>query len=1629
MKKYRIFPKPKKVVYLDNSFKLGNVCLNIDKFAKDTTKDKAQIIFEELNINLCKSSEETIDTKVFIGIDRNYQDLKGYKLCIENNSIKIIAKDQDMAYYALLSLKQILSQSEDTIQCLYIEDYPSFDIRGIIEGYYGVPWTFQERKDLMKFGAKLKNNVFIYAPKDDPYHRERWYDLYPDEYLDQLSQLAQLGKETRNMLVWTIAPFYKQGINEDNLEESIKLIVAKFEQMYHIGVRQFGVLADDVGAMDPMLAVKVMAELSRWKSTKNGVRDFIFCPGSYSLTDFWDAVELNIYEKNFPDDVHLIHTGAKVCAALSCHEIQEYKNKEISEEYKGENVKRRDPVFWLNWPVNDIDKDFRKLHLGAASMLESDLTGLKGLIINPMQEAYASLIAIYQMSLYSWNNLDFDSDMAWESAINYLEVNCPRQLQSISKHMSNQDARGIYGLNESWDLDEMLQGYKGEQVELTRGLKEYFSHLIEDIDIYLINASNLQLRNDLLPYINNLRAKSQSIVYYLDARSAFMSGSHSLAKALFDEAELCRTKAGQYSIVVDPANGRQLQAQSGTKVINPLLEDLREDLIKYLKIDKYQLGTSLYYSGYANSKFYRIPMLFKTEKGSLLAICDRRNNVIDDFGDIDLVVRRREKGGVFSDQKKIVDLPAKTLTNVSSFSIDASIVQSKKSHRIFLFTTVYPVSKGFEDTNLGSGYVEVDGKKYLELIDRKGQRFYLRGSKVFTMDGKDTAFSVKIDDVQPFTNLGSVYQGEMLIGNLLANIGPFSINTSSYILMVSSDDDGISWKNPRILNGSLKKDFMKFLGISPSKGLYLEDGRMVVPAYFTNEWNDQSSCFIISDNDGETWRLGAMANDKRKVEGQELHVDQEYKHRYCLGESSPVLCEDGSIMLIMRNYHYGRPLNLLYAKSLDKGDSFEKTIGELAGKSQSWCQMSALILKRKDKEYLIVSQPSSYGNWNRLNGYFYLYEIVDGSPKYIKSKIIDSGNFQYSSLVQIDDNHLAAFYEKGENMYGDRPQLIYKEFDLDYIFEDSLDSFNVEYRICPNVKEINYDNEIIEYGFIETGNIESKDNYLLNMIEDMQASYSYPNIDKSLVINLEFIDNKWNDRFDYYEIYIGNQIYIKAIDEYSAHYALLTLEQILKQAKGMVRSLEIKDYANQKIRGVIEGYYGIPWGNKKRGDIMEFSSRMKGNVFIFAPKDDPYHREKWYEPYPIEMLEEIGELATLGGKIKTRYLWTISPFKKDSWPISEDNYHEALEKLIGKFEQLYSCGVRQFGVLGDDVGQLPRSVVIKVMNELSTWRKNKKDVYELLFVPESYVLADWGFNPDELDDYSKNFPDDVYIMFTGDNTCAPLTQRAINSFKHRDCKIGERLDPLFWLNWPVNDMDRTEYRRVFMGKASMLEARVKNLVGTITNPMEEAYASMPAIYQVLDYGWNTEMFNCEKSWEASFDSIDSKCSKQLMNIAKHMASSDQTGIEGSDESELLYGLYLELEGAMNSQDTDKRLYLLRSLQEEFEQIKESIVYFEKNSDFVELKADLNPYLENLLHKVKAALIYLECIYAKGYTDINKKELQDMLELATIEDELASKMTISTKTAEFEAKELMAMSGSKHLNSIVANLKNLCDKMN
>ena len=118
-----------------------------------------------------------------------------------------------------------------------------FAIRGVIEGFYGNPWTQAQRLDCIRFIGARGMNTFVYGPKDDPLVRRRWREPYDDEALASLREVVATGAEAGVEIMYAISPGL--SIRYSSAEDRAVLL-AKLEQVAALGVSRFALLLDDL---------------------------------------------------------------------------------------------------------------------------------------------------------------------------------------------------------------------------------------------------------------------------------------------------------------------------------------------------------------------------------------------------------------------------------------------------------------------------------------------------------------------------------------------------------------------------------------------------------------------------------------------------------------------------------------------------------------------------------------------------------------------------------------------------------------------------------------------------------------------------------------------------------------------------------------------------------------------------------------------------------------------------------------------------------------------------------------------------------------------------------------------------------------------------------------------------------------------------------------------------------------------------------------------------------------------------------------------------------------------------------------------------------------------------------------
>ena len=220
---YEIYPTPQEITYGDKEMQLTDqVKLSIGSDIDDYTKTR---ITDTLNVLKLTGNESAASdkTELIVGVygsgdaadtygkangavQATFDNYDAYMLYVKDGKIVVLGKDTDAAFYGVTTLKRIFEQlsADKKIKELTVTDYAEVQFRGFIEGYYGNPWSLEDRIDLMKFGGEIKMNQYVFAPKDDPYHNKQWRELYPKEDLEKIKKLAQAGNESKCFFVYAL---------------------------------------------------------------------------------------------------------------------------------------------------------------------------------------------------------------------------------------------------------------------------------------------------------------------------------------------------------------------------------------------------------------------------------------------------------------------------------------------------------------------------------------------------------------------------------------------------------------------------------------------------------------------------------------------------------------------------------------------------------------------------------------------------------------------------------------------------------------------------------------------------------------------------------------------------------------------------------------------------------------------------------------------------------------------------------------------------------------------------------------------------------------------------------------------------------------------------------------------------------------------------------------------------------------------------------------------------------------------------------------------------------------------------------------------------------------------------------
>lgn len=410
----------------------------------------------------------------------------GYRLAVGRadgrDTVALSGRGDDGLFHAAQTLRQLVTEQPGGpgtggpgtkgFAGVTVRDWPTAPVRGVTEGFYGEPWTHQERLEQLDFLGRTKQNRYLYAPGADQYRQAaHWRDPYPAERRTEFRQLARRAEQNHVVLGWAVSPGQAMCFASDG---DRKALLRKLDGMRALGVRAFQLQFDDVSYEEwhcgedakkygtgPEAAARAQAELANAVAEHLAERD-----GGASGGGRGDArVEpLSVLPTEFYQDGKTAYREALAGALDDRVEVSWTGVGVVPRTITGgelADVRRAYPdhplVTMDNYPVNDYAPE--RLFLGPYQGRQPAVaTGSAAVLTNAMQQPTASRIPLFTAADYAWNSRAYQPRESWDAAVEALAGPDERTREAV-RALAGNDASSMLGGEESAYLRPLIRDF------------------------------------------------------------------------------------------------------------------------------------------------------------------------------------------------------------------------------------------------------------------------------------------------------------------------------------------------------------------------------------------------------------------------------------------------------------------------------------------------------------------------------------------------------------------------------------------------------------------------------------------------------------------------------------------------------------------------------------------------------------------------------------------------------------------------------------------------------------------------------------------------------------------------------------------------------------------------------------------------------------------------------------------------------------------------------------------------------------------------------------------------------------------------------------------------------------------
>ncbi len=269
------------------------------------------------------------------------------------------------------------------------------------------------------------------------------------------------------------------------------------------------------------------------------------------------------------------------------------------------------------------------------------------------------------------------------------------------------------------------------------------------------------------------------------------------------------------------------------------------------------------------------------------------------------------------------------------------------------------------------------------------------------------------------------------------------------------------------------------------------------------------------------------------------------------------------------------------------------------------------------------------------------------------------------------------------------------------------------------------------------------------------------------------------------------------------------------------------------VRGLVEGFYGRPYTPRQRRSLLAQLSRLERPMYLYAPKNDPWHRSGWRKPYPGAAWRALADLMEAGRRTGVEVVFGVSPLGAEP---------DDTESLGRKLSRAVDAGASGVAVLFDDQVEAADAALADLHLEVAAEAAGGLDV-PVTVCPAVYCteLVRTMGGGDYLRRMAEGLPRGWEMLWTGSEVVSPGLGAA-------DLAVpGLAGSPLVWDNLLADDYC---LRRIYLAP---LSGRVPPGCGYLLNPSSVFPVALHGARELAracgaDPAWPSELGREEEGW-------------------------------------------------------------------------------------------------------------------------------------------------------------------------------------